>query len=658
MGVGGAESLVCELVRRGRSRGWISSVASAGGVRADELAAEGVAIFPVPMARRSASGVARAALATHLAVRKAQPDVVIAHNVGATVVARLAVGRRIPVITVFHGVAEEDYPRAAQLLRRADTVVAVSAAIAGRLRENGLQEPTPIVIRNAVSPRRSPPRDESRKALDIPPDAPVVLCMARLVPQKRHDVLLDAWARMDPKLRAEKGALLLLAGDGPDREALRKRAEDLGVSGSVRFLGQRDDIPELLSAADVNVLTSDWEGLPISVLEALAAGVPVVASNVDGLSEVLAHGGGRLVPPGDPAAVAEALERLLADPTQLAAMGRAGRQTVARHYDPLAMADRYGELFERVHAVGRRRSRTMVTALLTGLAALLVGGVTFGIIAAQPPAYQARIGLVAGPVTPGPDTPTSQASFGEVVQLGMPAVNELVRAPSVLAGAVGAVDPPADPEALADAIAVEYIPETGVARITVVAGTPDGADALAMRVAQGVVDADVLAPVARLRTLDEHADVRQAAPDRLLATGLALTAASVAAVGVLALRRLTRPTVSRRSRLSDALTLAGASRPVTVLDMADPDLVARLTVLQNASTRPLRLIGTAPGDAHRVRSLTGELRASGAVMQVNGHAGDAAVVALLDGNRTGPDDVTAAVAALPDASALIAVVIT
>lgn len=658
MGVGGAETLVAELVRRGRTRGWTSAVASSGGVRADDLAAEGVALHRVPPARRSPVGVLRAALATARAVRRSRPDVVLAHNVGATVVARLAARGRVPVVTVFHGVAEEDYPRAAALLaRHAGAVVAVSVTIARRLRDAGLDEPAPVVIRNAVAARPAASRATVRQALGITPTAPVVLCLARHVPQKRLDLLVDAWARLtvgpSPRCDPSRDPVLLLAGDGPLRSELERLAAARGVTGSVRFLGSRDDVPDLLAAADVSVLTSDWEGLPVAVLESLAAGVPVVASDVDGVTEVLTRGAGRLVPPGDAGAVAAALGELLGDRAARVAAGEEARRIVARDHDPDAMLARYEHLLTRGRpaprpVVGRRT----VTVGLAVLAALLVGGASFSAIAFAPAEFQGRIGLIAGPAG-GDDASTAQ--FGEVVQLGMPAVAELVRTPAVLdAAAAGTGVAPAE---LADTISVEYLPSTGVARIAVRAGTAQQAGDLAVAVARGVVDADLLAPVADLRLLDGRADVAQVGPDVPLALGLALVAGSVAGVGALALRHLARPSTRGRLRIADALALAGASHPVIVLDAADPDLVGRLAVLQRAAARPLRVIGTGPGTAGRVDALTGDLRAGGATLQVNGHADRAAVVALLDRSHTEPDDVTAAVGALPDVTAVVAVVL-
>jgi glycosyltransferase involved in cell wall biosynthesis len=166
----------------------------------------------------------------------------------------------------------------------------------------------------------------------------VALCAARLVDQKRHDVLLRAWARLPVQ------CVLLVAGDGPNRQAIESLHTDLGLADRVRLLGNRSDVPRLLAAADVATLASDWEGLPVFVLEAMAAGRPVVATAVDGLTEVLRHGGGLLVPPGEPEALAAALGRLLTDPAERAAAAEAARRTVAAEHDPLTMTRRYDEL--------------------------------------------------------------------------------------------------------------------------------------------------------------------------------------------------------------------------------------------------------------------------------------------------------------------------
>jgi glycosyltransferase involved in cell wall biosynthesis len=276
--------------------------------------------------------------------------VVLAHNVSATLVARLAVapGRAMPVVTVCHGLADADYRGAARILRHtARAVVAVADATADRLRAAGLRDP--VVIPNAIFPQRATtPRATVRATLDLTPDVPVALCVARLEPQKRHDVLLDAWARLGGD------AVLLLAGDGSLRDELAHRCAELGLTDKVRFLGTRTDVHDLLAAADVTVLTSDWEGMPIAVLESMAADRPVVATDVSGVRDVLAGGGGLVVPRRDPAATAEALGTLLFDPSARADAAAAGIAAIRRGHDPHTFMRSYDELL-RTSIRGRRR---------------------------------------------------------------------------------------------------------------------------------------------------------------------------------------------------------------------------------------------------------------------------------------------------------------
>jgi glycosyltransferase involved in cell wall biosynthesis len=295
MGSGGAETLVAGMALAGGAVGWQSAVASGGGHRADALRVHGVPTFTLPLVRRKATGVLRAAAAARSAIQRFGPDVVLAHNVSATLVARLAIapGRALPVVTVCHGLADTDYRGAARILRHtARTVVAVADATADSLRNAGL--PDPVVVPNAVFPGQvTVPRAVVRATLGLAPDVPVALCVARMEPQKRHDVLLDAWAKLGGD------AVLLLAGDGSLRAGLAQRCAEMGLTDRVRFLGTRADVPDLLAAADVTVLTSDWEGMPIAVLESMAADRPVVATDVSGVRAVLA-GGGLVVPRRDP----------------------------------------------------------------------------------------------------------------------------------------------------------------------------------------------------------------------------------------------------------------------------------------------------------------------------------------------------------------------
>lgn len=343
MGAGGAESLVAEMVRRGSEVGWTSGLASSGGLRQDELLTQAdVAVFPVPLAGRRPVGVASAALGLRRAIRSFDPALIVGHNVGSTFSAALAAGpllRRVPLITVFHGVGDADYSTAARILSRAPHhVVAVSGAIAERLRAAGLTQTPVTVIPNAVSSPTLSSAELARRELGVDPGAPVALCLARMVEQKRHDILLEAWSTLD------RPATLLLAGDGPLRPALEAQAETLGLGESVRFLGVRTDVGRLLSAADVTTLSSDWEGLPIAVLESMAAGRPVIATNVDGVSEAVGSDAGLIVPRRDPAALGVALAMGLFDADTRRVMSMAAIDRISERHDPSRMMRTYADV--------------------------------------------------------------------------------------------------------------------------------------------------------------------------------------------------------------------------------------------------------------------------------------------------------------------------
>jgi glycosyltransferase involved in cell wall biosynthesis len=191
------------------------------------------------------------------------------------------------------------------------------------------------VIPNAVDMRRFeglPNRQSARRMLGLPAAGPVLTCVASLTPQKGHRYLVDAMRGVTAE---REDALLLLAGDGSLRGELEAQVQGAGLAGAVRFLGTRSDIPQLLAATDVFVLPSLWEGLPVALAEAGAAGLPAVATAVDGSPEVVADGEtGLLIAPHDEAALTEAMLELLRDPDRAAALdarrSRAHRARVRR----------------------------------------------------------------------------------------------------------------------------------------------------------------------------------------------------------------------------------------------------------------------------------------------------------------------------------------
>jgi glycosyltransferase involved in cell wall biosynthesis len=165
---------------------------------------------------------------------------------------------------------------------------------------------------------------------------------ARLAQQKGHRFLVEAV----PKVR---DAIFILAGDGPERDALEEQVRLLAVEDRVRFLGYRSDIPELLANSDALVLPSLYEGLPLAVLEAMAAGKPVVATSVGGTDEAVVDGEtGFLVPPRDSDALAAAIRRVIQDDVLAQRLGANGRARVAAHFRVEAMVQQVAGVYDEV----------------------------------------------------------------------------------------------------------------------------------------------------------------------------------------------------------------------------------------------------------------------------------------------------------------------
>lgn len=165
-----------------------------------------------------------------------------------------------------------------------------------------------------------------RRELQLTPSEKVLLMIAEFVPRKRHQDVLHAFAAIQ-----QTDAHLVLAGDGPLLEPMRRLAATLGLSNRVRFLGQRQDIPVLIRASAATILPSAQEGLPRSVMESLSLATPVIGSNIRGTRDLLATGGGILVDVGDVQGLARAMAWILENPTHAQAMGRQGRAQMAQY---------------------------------------------------------------------------------------------------------------------------------------------------------------------------------------------------------------------------------------------------------------------------------------------------------------------------------------
>ena len=347
LGRGGAERIVLDLAADAVARGDEVVVASAGGVWVERVGWAGATHRQVPLHHRRATDVVTAGIRLAGEQRRFRPDVVHTHNVGAaaaTWLGSLAMRHRPSSVCTVHGLAHDDYPRAARILRRmAPFVVACAPAVQRRLVDAGYPEDRIEVIPNGAG--LAAPTDDAveaaRERLGLD-DRSVAIGVGRLVPQKAWSTLLEATA-------GRHDLQVVVVGEGPLRSELEDEARRW--SSPVRFVGAVDDVAAVLGAADCFVSTSAWEGLPLSLLEALSLGVPAIATAVDGVTDVVPEGAALLVAPGDPAATGRALEDLLGDPDRRRSLSAAASRA-SRAWSPDRMLDGYHRLYERL-AAGR-----------------------------------------------------------------------------------------------------------------------------------------------------------------------------------------------------------------------------------------------------------------------------------------------------------------
>ncbi|MFI9650067.1 glycosyltransferase [Streptomyces sp. NPDC052040] len=356
LGLGGAEKQLVLLARGLSARGIRTHllVMFETGAREEELRHSGVTLVELGFRRRSPGRFSRLAsvrafLRFVLFLRRERPQVLQAFLFHAYVMAapaaRLA---RVPVLLAgrrslgFFKAGNRPALAVERVATRwTDFLVANASAIADEVqREEGVPAAKISVIPNGMRPEEF----EIAEPAEVATSLPVVLCVANLAVHKGHRYLLQACAALRD---GGHPCTLVLIGDGPERLALQRTAERLGLD--VRFLGARTDVTRHLARADAVVLPSLSEGSSNAVAEAMAAGRPVVATAVGGTPELL-EGRGILVPPADPAALAEGLGRLLGDPDTAAALGRAAREWALANLTADVMVDRYIALYRELLA--------------------------------------------------------------------------------------------------------------------------------------------------------------------------------------------------------------------------------------------------------------------------------------------------------------------
>ncbi|MCE1179136.1 MAG: glycosyltransferase family 4 protein [Micrococcales bacterium] len=338
---GGAEVLVRTLSGALAAQGHEVAVAAMPGTLSDSLTVPQYALPPSGTDPRLLVASARALAG---AIADFRPDVVHAHNSGMLAVAGLATrrGRRAPALTTMHGgIGAPEYRRAVRLSRLARIpLVACGPAVARHISAAGGQALATVV--NGVDPRPARPTGETRRELGVADGDLLVVQVGRLVPEKNPVLAVEGYAA------SGLPGILAFAGAGPLRDEVADAAARCGITDRVRLLGARDDVADLMSAADVVLLTSRIEGLPLVLLEAMTLGRPVVGTRASGVIELIRDGVDGLLVDQEPSAVGAGLARLAGDPALRDSLGAAARERAAAEFSAQRMVTDYVGLYERL----------------------------------------------------------------------------------------------------------------------------------------------------------------------------------------------------------------------------------------------------------------------------------------------------------------------
>lgn len=362
MQVAGAEVLVAQTIRllSAKIKSTVFCLDSIGPI-GEQLQSEGVKVICLQRKPGRDWGLGKRLA---VAAKEHQIDVMHAHQYTPyfyAAMARIYGGARYRLILTEHG---RHYPDIVSPLRRtinrvflsryADAVNACCRFSAEALAQNdGFRRSLVEVIENGIQYDRyqkQPDRADLRKQLGLDCKRRYIATVARFHPVKDHDSLIRAFAQLTAQY---DDVDLLLVGDGALREQLASLVKTLGIENRVRFLGVRSDVPDILQAVDIFALTSLCEAASLTLLEAMASGLPVVVTDVGGNPEIVRKDiDGYLAPRQDVHGIAQALRKLLDDPEQARKMGASGRECVREHYTLDRTINRYYQLYRQLAGYG------------------------------------------------------------------------------------------------------------------------------------------------------------------------------------------------------------------------------------------------------------------------------------------------------------------
>jgi len=371
---GGAEEQVIRLGYAFQGRGWKVMIVSMlpPGVMPADFACHGIPLAHLNMRR----GVPdpRGLYRLVRLIRQFRPDLVHSHMTHANLLARAArIFAPFPaLVCTLHNLTmagvQRDHTTVFEFAHRISdglaerTTTICHAASDYYIQRRAVPASKMMVVPNGIDCQRYFPNPSARRRLreEMGIDGDFVwLAIGRLELQKAYPTMFRAFAQLD-----SPRSTLLVCGQGSLRDQLVAVAAELGIGSRVRFLGLRSDIPELMSAADGFVLSSDMEGLPLVLLQACAAGLPIVATNVSGNPEVVIHGvNGYVVAPGAPDALAAAMDRVASLPrSERCAKGRAGRARVQSMFEVEPVVDRWEQLFDKLLGSSGGQNRRLAPA--------------------------------------------------------------------------------------------------------------------------------------------------------------------------------------------------------------------------------------------------------------------------------------------------------
>lgn len=286
-------------------------------------------------------------------IKSFEPHIVHTHRYVLRYVLPSLLLRKVPVkVHTVHNIAEKEVDKIGKLIHKIAYLRGIVPVSISRLVSESIisvygVKNIPLIL-NGIPVKyyqnAGKNREEWREKEGFTKEDFLFVNIARLAPQKNQTLLIEAFAKNPGRYDNSK---LIIVGDGDEREKLREIAKLHGLENKVHFLGIRTDIPDILNASDVFVLSSDWEGNPLSIMEAMAAGKPVIATSVGGVPELIQNNDtGILVPPKDVDALSKAMLLLMEDRGLCHKLGERAREFAEREFDISVMVKKYERLYE------------------------------------------------------------------------------------------------------------------------------------------------------------------------------------------------------------------------------------------------------------------------------------------------------------------------